>query len=96
MTIKFLISASAAAALALPAAAFAQAEAPGYKAQSPEVVERGPNGRATVVMVDGKRYPVCTKEQQDGCIQPRAAGLGWGNRPLQDWPGQPASQMRGR
>lgn len=96
MKIKQLISASAIAALALPLAGVAQAQAPSYKAQTPEVVERGPDGRATVVMVDGKRYPVCMTEQQDGCIQPRAARLGWGDRPMMYWPGQPASQMRGR
>ena len=38
-------------------------------------------------------YPVCQGEEQDGCIQPREAGLNYGNRPLDYWPGQPASSM---
>ena len=64
------------------------------RAESPEVVERGPNGRATRVRVGDTVYDVCESEGEDNCIQPRAAGLGWGDRPLQHWPGRPASQMR--
>ena len=68
--------------------------APDYRAESPTVVERGPNGRATRVRVGETVYDVCKSEGEDSCIQPRAAGLGWGDRPLQHWPGRPASQMR--
>ncbi len=39
------------------------------------------------------KYPVCKGEVQDGCINPREAGLNWGNRPLDHWPGKPASEM---
>jgi len=46
------------------------------------------------VRVDGVVYPVCTRDDEDSCIQPRAARLGWGNRPLQNWPGEPASRMQ--
>ena len=42
--------------------------------------------------VEGE-YPVCKSESDDACIQPRAAGLDWGNRPLDHWPGKPASEM---
>ena len=37
-------------------------------------------------------YPVCKGNIQDECINPREAGLKWGNRPLKYWPGHPASQ----
>ena len=38
-------------------------------------------------------YPVCKGDIQDSCINPRAAGMNWGNRPLDYWPGKPASEM---
>ena len=38
-------------------------------------------------------YPICRGDMTDGCIQPRAAGKNWGNRPLDYWPGKPASEM---
>jgi hypothetical protein len=31
---------------------------------------------------------------QDSCVNPREAGLNYGNRPLNYWPGQPASEMK--
>ena len=40
-----------------------------------------------------KDYPICSAEVQDSCIQPRAAGKNYGNRPLDYWPGEPASKM---
>ena len=58
-----------------------------------EVVETNSKGQATKVMKDGKTYAVCMGEMTDGCINPRAAGLKWGNRPLSYWPGKPASEM---
>ncbi|MET1755937.1 hypothetical protein ABVV53_10775 [Novosphingobium sp. RD2P27] len=81
-----IVFAAFAAATAIPVAA--AAESPPYKAESPVVVERAANGRATAVRADGKIYPVCTTERQDSCIQPRAAKLGWGDRPLKYWPGE--------
>ncbi|BDI61407.1 hypothetical protein [Qipengyuania nanhaisediminis] len=63
------------------------------KANSPEIVERNRQGKATKVRIDGKVYDVCMNSEQDSCINPRAAGLNWGNRPLEYWPGQPASSM---
>lgn len=41
-------------------------------------------------------YPPCRGTQADNCINPREAGLNYGNRPLQHWPGQPASERRGK
>ncbi|MEO1922501.1 hypothetical protein T8S45_02815 [Blastomonas marina] len=38
-------------------------------------------------------YPICADGRTDACIQPRAAGKNWGNRPLDYWPGKPASEM---
>ena len=59
-----------------------------YKAQSPEIVERNERGKATKVRIEGIIYEVCMTEGQDACIQPRAAGLEWGDRPLGYWPEQ--------
>jgi len=38
-------------------------------------------------------YPVCKGDVQDSCIQPREAGLNYGNVPLDYWPGEPASSQ---
>lgn len=57
-----------------------------YKAQSPEVIERNRQGKATKVRIDGKEVAVCMSETQDSCINPRAAGLNWGDRPLEYFP----------
>ena len=38
-------------------------------------------------------YPPCRGNMQDNCINPREAGLNYGNRPLNYWPGQTASSM---
>ena len=40
-------------------------------------------------------YPPCRGDMQDNCINPREAGLNYGNRPLNYWPGQPASEIDG-
>ena len=53
-----------------------------------DVLAKDAHGRATQVSVDGKVYDVCLNEQQDECIQPRAIGLKWGDRPLAYWPGK--------
>ena len=60
-----------------------------------EIVSRGPDGRADVVKVDGYEYKVCKGDQADSCINPRDAGLNWGSRDLQYWPGRPASEISG-
>ncbi|GGD63250.1 hypothetical protein [Croceicoccus mobilis] len=38
-------------------------------------------------------YPLCTDGRTDSCVNPRAAGKNYGNKPLDYWPGQPASEM---
>lgn len=60
------------------------------------VVERDARGRATKVSVNGRTYEVCREAMTDGCINPREAGLNFGNVPLDRWPGRPASEIRDR
>ena len=57
------------------------------------VVNKGANGRAQTVMLNGKEYQVCGGDVTDDCINPREAGLNFGNRALNYWPGKPASEM---
>ncbi|MEE4155382.1 MAG: hypothetical protein V2I27_14585 [Erythrobacter sp.] len=64
------------------------------KAKSPEIVERNNRGKATKVRVEGTVYDVCMTQGQDDCIQPRAAGLNWGDVPLAYWPGDRGNSMR--
>ena len=58
------------------------------------VVERDPRGRAIKVSVDGKEYADCTATVKDSCINPREAGLNFGNVPLDHWPGQTGTSRR--
>ncbi|WP_260923790.1 hypothetical protein [Novosphingobium sp. 9] len=81
----------AAATISFTGVAYAE----GMNSQHATVTQRDAHGRATQVQVDGQNYAVCTKNVQDGCINPRSAGLHFGNVPLDHWPGQPASQMSG-
>lgn len=57
-----------------------------------EIVQKNAKGQATQVRIDGKVYNVCMSETQDSCINPRSAGLNFGNRELNYWPGRPASE----
>jgi hypothetical protein len=41
-------------------------------------------------------YPICSASVTDSCINPREAGKNYGNRPLNYWPGKPASQIPGQ
>jgi hypothetical protein len=77
---------------AAPTLSFA---APNDQAPPIEVVTRGADGHATAVRIDGKEYTVCSQQIQDSCINPYQAGLSWGHKPLNDWPGQPASELHG-
>jgi hypothetical protein len=61
-----------------------------------EVVETNARGQAIKVRIEGKVYDVCMNEAQDGCIQPRAAGLNWGDVPLDHWPGEAVSERGAR
>ena len=56
------------------------------------VIERNDKGQATRIRVDGQVYEVCRDGKTDGCINPRDAGLDFGNVPLDHWPGKPASE----
>lgn len=98
--LKAAVAAAALAGAAVAAPVQAQdapaPAAPAARAETPVVVERAPNGRPTSVRIGGAVYKVCMTENEDSCIQPRAAGLNWGNHPLQRWPGRPASEMNSR
>tara|TARA_R110000850_G_scaffold127085_1_gene246018 strand:+ start:257 stop:547 length:291 start_codon:yes stop_codon:yes gene_type:complete len=59
----------------------------------PTVVNKGTKGGAQTVMLNGKEYQVCGGDVTDNCINPREAGLNYGNRALDYWPGKPASEM---
>lgn len=91
---KFASSLLAAGALLAAPSAMAQVKepAPDYKVvPAVQVVERTSNGRAAVVEIAGERIDVCMNDRQDNCIQPRAAGLGFGEVPLSYWPGEPVT-----
>lgn len=60
------------------------------------VVAKNAKGQATQVSKDGQTYNVCLGEVQDSCINPREAGLKWGNWPIGYWPGKPASEIPGK
>ena len=103
MISRTLQAAVAAAALAGGAAAApglgpgaAAPAAPAAPAAAPRVAARDARGRATSVRIGATVYKVCMSENEDGCIQPRAAGLNWGDRPLGHWPGRPASETGAR
>ncbi|MFM2272309.1 MAG: hypothetical protein RL702_1374 [Pseudomonadota bacterium] len=75
------------------AAARGKAYAWGMDRQMGEIVERDARGRPTRVRVEGVVYVVCSPTVGDACINPRQAGLNFGNWPLDHWPGRPASEM---
>lgn len=64
-------------------------------APTAQVIARDNRGRATRISVEGREYAVCGPEQADGCINPREAGLNFGNVPIEYWPGRPASEIDG-
>ncbi len=57
--------------------------------ESSPVTQTLPTGAAP--KADGE-YPPCKGDMKDGCVNPREAGLNYGNRPLDHWPGKPASE----
>jgi hypothetical protein len=57
-----------------------------------EILERDTKGRATKIRREGQEYKVCTSDDSDGCINPREAGLGWGNNAIDSWPGREVSR----
>lgn len=80
--------------LSIAAVAIALGVASAASAEPSQIVSRDAQGRAAEVRVDGQDYPVCHAQIQDECINPRAAGLKWGNRAIAYWPGKPASEMK--
>ncbi len=54
----------------------------------------GEVAQAAPAATDGN-YPPCKGAVQDHCVNPREAGLNYGNRPLNHWPGKPASEIPG-
>ncbi len=93
---KTLILAAAIASLGggMIAAVPAFAKNHGMHAKAVEVVERDAKGRPSKVRVDGQDYTLCTSDNSDGCINPREAGLNWGNYTAKEWPGRPISRER--
>lgn len=92
---KVAIFSAVAAAAAFSGVAHAQTDMQdGAKMDSKaEVVTKSASGRAQTVMLNGKEYQVCGGDVTDSCINPREAGLNFGNRALDYWPGKPASEM---
>lgn len=89
---------SAAAAAAVAFSGVAQANNHDMKAETTaeakaKIVTQGAKGKAQVVMLNGTEYQVCGGDVTDNCINPREAGLNFGNRALDYWPGKPASEM---
>ncbi len=58
-----------------------------------EIVKRGEDGRAEIVRIDGFEVAVCKDGRTDSCINPRDAGLDWGGKEIDYWPGKPASEI---
>ena len=64
-------------------------------ATSGNIVFRGNAVTQTAPAAHNGEYPPCKGDQQDNCVNPREAGLNYGNRPLNYWPGKPASEIDG-
>ena len=71
------------------AAASASTQAPRFVRS--EVSQTTPAGYKAAA---GEDLPVCTADQQDGCINSWEKNK-TGNRPLEYWPGRPASEING-
>lgn len=73
------------------------APAPSSEEENPiaVVLKRDDDGRATRIRVGEFEYDVCREGRQDGCINPREAGLDFGGVPIDYWPGQEASDIEG-
>lgn len=50
------------------------------------VLDRNKLGRASEVKIGGSDYAVCMGKTQDECVNPRQAGLGFGDIPLGYFP----------
>ncbi|WP_370030294.1 hypothetical protein [Qipengyuania mesophila] len=72
--------------------AAASASTTGPRFVSKEVTQTTP---AAYKAASGEDLPVCKGDQQDGCINSWAKNK-TGNRPLEYWPGKPASEIDGK
>lgn len=63
---------------------------------APQMVSGGVVQTTPAAANAGGEYPVCSKTVTDGCVNPREAGKNYGNRPLNYWPGKPASEIPGK
>ena len=81
------MNASATANAATEAASSASTAGPRFVSR--EVTQSTP---ASYSKASGEDLPVCTPNQQDGCINSWEKN-GTGNRPLEYWPGRPASEI---
>lgn len=72
--------------------ASASASTAGPRFVSREVTQTTP---AAYKAASGDDLPVCSADQQDGCINSWEKN-GTGNRPLEYWPGRPASEIPGK
>jgi len=86
-----ILSGAAGLLAALPAIAMAQ-PAPGGQAARTEF-QSSPVVQTTTPPPTGD-YPLCDRQNKDRCVNPREAGKNWGNRPLDHWPGQSATEKR--
>jgi hypothetical protein len=82
-------SASATAQTATTAAASASTSGPRFV--SNEVVQTLPAADRAATT-----YPPCKGDGDDRCVNPREAGLNYGDVPLKYWPGKPASEIAGQ
>lgn len=93
---KTLIALSSATAFCFAAAVTTAAAADDHTSTQTEeavvIVAKNDRGQATQVRINGQVIDVCMSDAQDDCINPRAAGLNFGNVPLDYWPGKPASE----
>ena len=83
-------NASTTATTATTAATTASTQAPRFVSR--EVSQTTPAGYTAA---SGDDLPVCKPMQQDGCINSWEKN-GTGNRPLEYWPGRPASEIPGK
>ena len=60
----------------------------------PNFVSNAVTQSTPAASTDGN-YPPCKGAVQDHCVNPREAGLNYGNRPLGHWPDKPASEIPG-
>lgn len=91
---------AAALVVAIPGLATAQSQPqaepmPGSEADAANAASMPMQGTAAVLAApaaEPQAYPPCSRTRTDQCVNPREAGRGYGNRPLEYWPGQPASE----